>query len=510
MFDYLYKFNALKEDLRLAVSSPKVLSLIENLEEQYGINLASIIMRVMTKDIKVDTLALTLSSELKLNQDKSEKLTKDLKEKIFSEVADYLGLELIKKAETPVKKVLPESIFDFSEPLKDIKTEELDFVSPAPAKTSTEKEELTEKKPLEEIKIIDKLTWAKEISATLNLPFRDEENKARFIALLDKYIRGIKNKVDVREVLGRDIISNGFSLSEEVIDNIFSEVDKKQNEKMKQLKQNINLDKNVLHKIEKLTHGQIKALPEKETYSFVDSQKKRIEAPEDFPMLEAEDEPELLEAPEEIELLEAPVEEIKEGEVDSEFKNDSINRLVHALLSKPQREVKKEVEKPEVLEEDPLETKKEKPVLEKAPVEKVLLKKPETQSLPKTSWSVLPSGKVKMDEIKRVKTMGPVDELKYMNLVDFHRLAENPEEIFEKISQKLAVLENIDYGKMLEGIKAWRQNPINKLYLNIFAQAGNEGKSVEQIIKERQSAGKEYLSKEEINNLIKFNKKISF
>jgi hypothetical protein len=148
-------------------------------------------------------------------------------------------------------------------------------------------------------------------------------------------------------------------------------------------------------------------------------------------------------------------------------------------------------------------------VVKEKPAEIKIVEEPKKKEV-KSSWSVLPSGKVKMDEIKRVKTMGPVDELKYMDLTNFHRLAEDPIEAFEKIAQKLKVLENIDYGKMLEGVKAWRQNPINKLYLNIFAQAGNEGKSVSQIIAERKAAGKEYLSQEEINGLLKFNKKISF
>lgn len=523
MFDYLYKFNNLDDKIKSSVSSPEVLLLIENLEGLYGISLASVVMRVMTKDIDVNNLSLILSSELKLDQAKSEELSQELKEKIFSEVADYLGLPPVEKKKENLKKVvLPESIFDFSTPIKE---EELSFMEDA-SSNQTKSETLEDNTPSVEIKTIDKLTWAKEISAELNLPFPDEDTKIRFVALLDKYIRGIKDKIAVREVLGKAILNNGFAFSDKAIDDIFLAVDKKQNEKMMELKGKISVDRNVLHKIEKLGHGQIKAFPQKEDYSFMGNKKKLIEAPE---------EPELIESPEDIDLIEAPdkvllLEKIdKEGEVESEFKTESMDILIQALLAKPQPKIQPVINKDIKLEKKeklvaPIEANK---LVEKNKVEaKVDTKKDISASskiptlepsaklspaqIPKSSWAVLPGGKIKMDDIKRVKTMGPVDELTYMNLADFHRLSDDPKEIFEKISQKLSILENIDYGKMLEGVKAWRKNSINKLYLNIFAQAGNEGKSVEQIIKERQSAGKEYLSLEEIKHLIKFNKKISF
>lgn len=448
MFDYLYKFNSLDDSLKLAVSSPEAIYDIEALEAKYGVSLASIIMRVMTKDISLEILPLTLSSELQLNQSDSEKLAKELETKIFIKASGYLGLKVEEEVKKPV--ALPESIFDLKE---------------------------------EEPKMVDKLSWARDITNSLNIVFSDEELKTKFIALLDKYIRGIKDKVLVRQILGKSILENGFALSDKVINDIFSTVEKKQNEQYRALKEKLNPEKNILRKIERLSQGNINKV-------------------EDFSLIEAPEEVELIEAPEEIELLEEP---IFEGEVDSKLKNEASDKLIQALLAKP-KVIEPKIVKPEIIKPEP---KIEKVVVEEKPAEIKIVEEPKKKEV-KSSWSVLPSGKVKMDEIKRVKTMGPVDELKYMDLTNFHRLAEDPSEAFEKIGQKLKVLENIDYGKMLEGVKAWRQNPINKLYLNIFAQAGNEGKSVSQIIAERKAAGKEYLSQEEINGLLKFNKKISF
>lgn len=120
------------------------------------------------------------------------------------------------------------------------------------------------------------------------------------------------------------------------------------------------------------------------------------------------------------------------------------------------------------------------------------------------------NGKVQMADVKRIKITGPIDELRYMNLINFRRLSTDPTEVFKKIAQKLKVLEEIDYSKMLEGIKAWRQSPVNKLYLKMFFKASNEAISLSQVIEKLKLAEEDYLSKEEIEALINFNKGLVF
>ncbi len=128
----------------------------------------------------------------------------------------------------------------------------------------------------------------------------------------------------------------------------------------------------------------------------------------------------------------------------------------------------------------------------------------------KSNISFNKNGKVQMADVKRIKITGPIDELKYMDLVNFRRLSSDPTEAFKRIAQKLRVLEEIDYSKMLEGIKAWRQSPVNKTYLKIFFRASNEAINIDQVIEDLKTSGQDYLTREEIEALIKFNKGLVF
>ena len=56
MFDYLKKFNQLPKDLRDKISSPAVMAAINGLEKEYGVTLASVVMKVMAKEIAVADL----------------------------------------------------------------------------------------------------------------------------------------------------------------------------------------------------------------------------------------------------------------------------------------------------------------------------------------------------------------------------------------------------------------------------------------------------------------------
>ena len=72
-------------------------------------------------------------------------------------------------------------------------------------------------------------------------------------------------------------------------------------------------------------------------------------------------------------------------------------------------------------------------------------------------------GKIKMEDVKfEPKTMGPIDELRHMNLINFRRFDKDPFKAVEKIKEKISLFEN-EYRKKLEGIKAWRLSPLNKL-----------------------------------------------
>ena len=106
--------------------------------------------------------------------------------------------------------------------------------------------------------------------------------------------------------------------------------------------------------------------------------------------------------------------------------------------------------------------------------------------------------------------MGPLDEIKYMDLINFRRLDREPVKSAEKIKSKINLLAEEDYGKRLEGVKFWRLSPINKLYLEIGSSSISENKPVDVIIEERKMAGLDYLTADEFKVIMDLNKSLRF
>lgn len=514
MFDYLDKFNNLSDDIKMAVDSDEAVKIIEEIEKKYKVELASIVMRVASKDLALDSLPLVFFTELNLGQDQSEKLSEELKERVFYKIAKHLGMEEKQKKakDESLDRDLDVLINDFNSlPSENHK----ETISDNGQKNSYAKKTKDQ---------VDK------IISILNFKFSPEE-KDRFSVLLEKYLRGVKNKIELRGVFVKTKEMGGFGLADQMVDNIFMIASELQNEEYEEVKDKTKVDKDVLNKINRLSHG---FLSEKSSSKMLpEADSSHLLAP--FVPL-AIDKPEN-------KILISPARELvaklenKSQEVDQKTenkKNETIEKrpLNNELIDKMNSEFSK-VEK-QILEEIEREIKKEENILLKdkekkeKDKEKELQKKesfeirPKVEEIPFSQNSYNPisrqqvdgvsaeGGKIKMMDVKKIKIMGPIDELRYLDLVNFRRLSKNPKEALEKIREKIKVLEELDYGKMIEGIKAWRQSYVHKLYLKIFLDAGNRGLGVNQIIAELKSYGKDYLEKEELDAIVEFNKTLRF
>ena len=78
MFDYLQQFNSLPKDLRDKVSSASAMEAISSLEKKYQVDLAMIVMKVMTKSLVLGDLPAYLNSEFSLAPEASLALTREL------------------------------------------------------------------------------------------------------------------------------------------------------------------------------------------------------------------------------------------------------------------------------------------------------------------------------------------------------------------------------------------------------------------------------------------------
>jgi hypothetical protein len=116
-----------------------------------------------------------------------------------------------------------------------------------------------------------------------------------------------------------------------------------------------------------------------------------------------------------------------------------------------------------------------------------------------------------MEDVKSApKIMSPIDELAYLDLVNFRRLDPSPAKRAAKIEEKIALLEKEGIDKKIAGIRAWRNNPVGKTYLAMGQESIDGGKSIDDIIKERQSQGLNYLSREEFDAVMDLNDSLRF
>jgi len=131
-----------------------------------------------------------------------------------------------------------------------------------------------------------------------------------------------------------------------------------------------------------------------------------------------------------------------------------------------------------------------------------------------------PGRRPSLDDVKFVKKlMSPVEELENLTLIDFRRLASpdaqgrqplNPGLATKIIKEKIDLLEKEKFGKKLEGISAWHNSEVCRFYRLLGQTAMQQGRGVENIIKDRQTNNKPTLTWEEFEAVMELNKDLRY
>lgn len=120
-------------------------------------------------------------------------------------------------------------------------------------------------------------------------------------------------------------------------------------------------------------------------------------------------------------------------------------------------------------------------------------------------------GRRKISDVTSVgRARGPIDELKFLNLTELRRIGTNPLDNISRIKDKIESLEEESFNKKVEGIKAWRQSPLYNMYVEIGRQSMEEGKSISQVIAQRQQRGDDTLSQSEFERITDLNQELRF
>lgn len=130
---------------------------------------------------------------------------------------------------------------------------------------------------------------------------------------------------------------------------------------------------------------------------------------------------------------------------------------------------------------------------------------------PRTKRPVSTDIKTRVSDVRPMERVrGPIEELRYMNLAELHRIGTNALDNISRIKDKIDALEEESFNKKVEGIKAWRQSPLYNLYLDIGRQSMEQGKSISQVIMERQQLDSETLSMQEFEKISDLNQELRF
>lgn len=392
MNDYLQQFRKLPKEIKDAVSSDEKVKLLEEIEKKYNLKLTKLVVRIMIKDILWQDLEKFCQDNFKLSPEKASELKKDLAEKIFNEVIDYL--------------------------------------------TEEKKEEIskTEPIPLEEI--------VKNIKEKLGLIFEDEILEKRFENIISSYFKEVRNEVQLEEILSRSKKIGGMELPPEKVSLIVDAV-KKEKEKINS--ESKIKDYSPKEKLEEIFTPQPVFLEEKEekegtglpSFQFNEEKKKKFEGGTITPLLK--------------EISFPPLYQVKETK---------------------EKEEKETIEIPVQIQE---------PISDEKKIEDISFKPP---------------------------AIGPIEELSEINLIDFQRWG--AEKTSQIILDKINLLAEESLFKKAEGIRAWQDSPLFKLYLEIGQEAMEKKKSLSEIIEERKLQNKPTLEFEDFLIISELNKKLRF
>jgi hypothetical protein len=117
----------------------------------------------------------------------------------------------------------------------------------------------------------------------------------------------------------------------------------------------------------------------------------------------------------------------------------------------------------------------------------------------------------RLDDVKYVpKLVGPMEELREMTLVDFRRFGSDPKVATQKIKDKLNLLERESITKKIDGVKAWQESEINKIYKEISRDILLKGVPINQAISLRTSANKPTLTLDEYQAVMDLNRSLRY
>ncbi len=448
MLSYLQKFNSLPSHIKNAVASPEAAARIAALGKQYNLELASVVMKVMAKEVSLEGLGAFLINQFGIAAEISRSLEKDLRKIVFAPVIDFL---LSPDATAKL-------VFDHADE-QEVKTNAKNLTS------------LDYDAQVDEA--LDRVVTKSHIS------FADPLVSGKFKQVVKTYLRGTRDKTATLEALSKAAELGGVALSRDAAQRALGVADAE------------------LFALKKVSVPTKPKIPVPEDISYAKASESKSENP--FKKITSEAD---------YNLESAIAEKIAAKPILEKPKDTPALDLSHEIAPPVPAVVTKKASAPvrAIVKEAISGTPINKDSLRKASKDV-----PAAKPKPIINFPTSPSGKIRMDDIRYTpQVLSPVDELRYMTVKQFRRLNPDPVKAIEKIKEKLELLGKEDYGKKIEGIVAWHESPLSNLYLSLCRRALEEGKPVTDILRDEAQHDAMSLKNEELSAIIALNRDLKF
>ena len=478
--DILRKFEQLPEEKKRFLSSPMVLSSLEEIEKKYKIKLALILMEIVVDKNKSDNLANFLENRLALKKNNAFQIAQELEELILREFNVINDFSENKKDRTEPAIKNTEIKKDQDIEIENSKQDEIKKIE----------NEIKELEPIF-VKSVDWEEEAKKIISELDIDFKNDLLKNRFKNIIISAIKGVRSQIDFKDILRRRENEAGMEFSGEVVNKILSVVKKRKQE----IENGDGLEKQDKKEfLEKSVLSEQIILPEEKDKTVLqeipESEKIIMEENKNTDDFEIKNKEQKILSP-------PPPVIVKQDKAKNEFKKEEQNteQVLNNVVAQIQHKK--------------IESKKENDQKNQS-FRSFLFNKQHTKDVePKILEKEKAEKAVKKDlENKKSKLVGPIDEIADLTIEDFRSWSENPYEAIKNIKKKIDVLMRESLEKGSSGMKAWKKSEINRIYLDILHSALIKRKEVNEIIQEMKNERKQTLELDEFEAIEQLNREL--
>jgi len=345
---------------------------------------------------------------------------------------------------------------------------------------------------------LQEITGAKQLDASVainaiieniihehRMTFEDDILLKRFTKVLESKLRDIRNSIETKEVLTRQKKVGGLELSEEIADKVIHSADRE----AKKLHQKEIIDQE---------GSKMKTAPEPSEI-LMPKTKESVLAPAPPPFVPRPGEKK--------EIQEKPVspEHIIKEEPKPAAPEPAVEMQQEPIQLEPESKPILSIEKEEPVHQEQIE--KERPAAPEPSTADALYGMP-AEEMPRRMniQAQTADDRPQVIDIKQpMKIVGPIDEIADIDLKEFRRLGQSPQEAADKIIEKVELLEENSWQVRMDGLNAWKQSPVHKLYVEIGRESIESNTAVEELIRKRREANKPYIALDEFFAINKLN-----